>query len=123
MDPEIFHNLVITAICKSICCAVYEESIKSDLKSALAFVIDKYGKVFQFFITGRDIEINTIDNMASFASSDANFLKFLPNLLYQLYNLDLISEEAVISWYDEVDDEDYPKVKERLENFVNFLKE
>jgi len=73
---------------------------KEDLLAEQAFShIKKYAPVFVTFTTTPDIELLLLQKVQEYCYDNMNFMKLFQKMVTLLYKTDVISEDAIITWF------------------------
>jgi len=73
---------------------------KDDLLAEQTFAhLRKYAPVFTSFATTAQIELLLLQKVQEFCYDNMNFMKLFQKMVTLLYKMDVLSEDAIISWY------------------------
>jgi len=96
---DLQHEEVVVILWASVMKAV-EWNKKEDLLAEQAFAhIKKYAPVFVAFTTTPEIELLLLQKVQEYCYDNMNFLKLFQKMVTLLYKTDVISEDAIITWY------------------------
>ncbi|BFG37078.1 hypothetical protein CerSpe_233520 [Prunus speciosa] len=97
----------------------------SELVQATTNVLAKWKKLLKYYLAEIDEEIEVILKLEEICESTKEFAPVFDKILYQLYDLEVIQEEAILRWDDEkkdADESDKVFVKQ-AEKFIQWLRE
>ncbi|XP_052895949.1 translation initiation factor eIF-2B subunit epsilon-like [Anopheles moucheti] len=97
-----------------------QESVATNTVSTLHRLLGYFGIVFRNYIRDRDAMMDCLKAFEEMCSESETLLTKIPQLVHYLYEQDLIDEEVIIEWYDDVEDE---TIRTALLKLVEWLKE
>jgi len=120
LETHLFCEIVVSALCK---CIVKYFSSNSDFNEQyFNSSVEKFFTLIQNWIMDQHTQIIAIDTIVNFGCENAFFQKLLIRILIIIFNdMDILSEEAIMMWYNELDASDYAPVRESLAKFIEFV--
>jgi len=99
--------------------ALFDKDIRTKIKS--------YGELLKQFVTNTETQTEFLACVEKLCLDEVSVVKVVPIILKELYEMDILDEDNIVSWYDtvsliEVDQKVANEVRKSAKPFVDWLK-
>ncbi|KNC98198.1 translation initiation factor eIF2B catalytic subunit epsilon [Spizellomyces punctatus DAOM BR117] len=97
----------------------------SKIPQSLDQVLKRWGKLLLKFSHNEEDQIDCLRILEDFCVIHENYVKFVSRILHGLYDLDVLSEDAIIKWHQSLKSAPEPKskIREAAQALVQWLQE
>uniref|UniRef100_A0A182J402 Translation initiation factor eIF2B subunit epsilon n=1 Tax=Anopheles atroparvus TaxID=41427 RepID=A0A182J402_ANOAO len=99
---------------------VLQEGVATNMVGTLRKLLAYFGIVFKNYIRDKDAMLDCLKAFEEMSQSNELIRTKIAQLLHYLYEADLVGEQVIIDWYEDVEDE---TLKKTLSKFVDWLNE
>ena len=92
----------------------------SKLLSETKKCLEMFGELLLKYIKTAQSQADCLESLANFVQAEANFLPLVAKIVHFLYDADVLSDEAINEWFEDLEDE---KVKKIMEPLIEWLEE
>ena len=124
---EIIHGVIISILTITMKAAVEDGSDATNLLNKTKAQLQYFKKLISTFVKSESQQEDCITAIAMFCQSElGTFLPVIAKVVHFLYDIDLLSEDSILEWYDNDENEEladgiHNKIKQKLRPLIEWF--
>ncbi|XP_062539221.1 translation initiation factor eIF-2B subunit epsilon [Armigeres subalbatus] len=100
---------------------IMQENATKNVVATMGQLLGYFGSVFKNYIRGRDAMMDCLKAFEETSEQEELIRSKIAQLVHYLYEKDYITEEVILEWYEDLEDEGDATVKKSLAKLVDWL--